>query len=103
MISSTEQLVLECAGREGTPDSDAVKALTPAQRNHLRVKSWTKVTQIWLLFVAASQFLAQSLETCALLQHCLLSSSALKVVLTMAVCAGCGHLQQGLPSDTHSW
>lgn len=30
-------------GREGTPDSDAGKSLTPAQRNHLRVKSWTKV------------------------------------------------------------
>ncbi|KAL0038051.1 hypothetical protein WJX79_000333 [Trebouxia sp. C0005] len=35
------------AGREGTPDSDAVKALTPAERNHLRVKSWTKGVDIF--------------------------------------------------------
>ncbi|KAL0035371.1 hypothetical protein WJX77_003485 [Trebouxia sp. C0004] len=35
------------AGRESTPDSDAIKALTPAERNHLRVKSWTKGVDIF--------------------------------------------------------
>lgn len=55
--------------------------------------------QIWLLFVAVSLFRS----VCGLLQHCLLSTNALQAVLTMAVCVGCGYLQQGLPSDTHSW
>ena len=35
--------LLPSAGREGTPDSDAGQNLTSNQRNHLRVKSWTKV------------------------------------------------------------
>jgi len=47
----------ECTGREGTPDSDAVKALTSAQRNHMRVKAWTKVSFLSLVLMTDFGFL----------------------------------------------
>ncbi|KAL3148578.1 hypothetical protein ABBQ38_014010 [Trebouxia sp. C0009 RCD-2024] len=39
--------IIEALGREGTPDNDAGKPLTAGQRNHLRVKAWTKGVDIF--------------------------------------------------------